>query len=312
MLAPCHQQKTHYWWPLKQVKNRQQGIKLVLRHSLFFNTQTPLPFMKSLLFTGFLLAAFPVYVIAQTPDSVKTQPARVMSDVQPTVTRTTGLESGVLGLMQGNSTNTFVNVIDNRYEGLRGTPYFLPNWLPGDVELNGGVKYRNQRLKFNAATQNLLVKEPRTGDSVIVDAQQIRHFLLYQAVVTDTSKHQNAWFFKRYTDLKTNEKDLGNGYFLVLYDGKTTLLKQVRKIFKKADYKDPYSTNVRYDTYDEEGIYYILRPDRELVRIKRNKKALIEVLTDQKEALTAFADQQKLTGKNDEDLVKLVAFYDKL
>ncbi len=277
-----------------------------------------------------LLLAFPFWLVAQTPDSLKTKPARP-AQTPDNITRTNELESYMnSGQMMGRSINTVVVQVDNRYEGLKGTPYFLPDWCAGEVELNGGIKYKNPLLKFDAARQNLLVKDLRTGDSVIVDARQVVRFVLYQrdaaqrdAAQRDaaqtandqenaTAQTRNAWLFKRYTDLKTSDKDLGSGYFLVLYDGKMTLLKQVKKTFRKADYKDPYSNNVRYDSYDDDATYYLLRADRQLTRIKRSKKAVFDALADQKTALTTFADEQKLSGKTDDDLVKLIQFYDGL
>lgn len=278
--------------------------------------------MKLLLLSGLLLA-FPLCVVAQTPDSLKTKPARpaLAPPMPATVTRTNELESYMnSGQMMGRSINTVVVQVDNRYEGLKGTPYFLSDWSAGEVELNGGIKYKNPQLKFDAARQNLLVKDPRTGDSVIVDSRQVVRFVLYQrdaarsAVATEntTNQNQSGWLFRRYADLKTDEKDLGGCYFLVLYEGKTALLKEVKKIFRKADYKAPYSNDVRYDSYDDDVTYYLLRPDRQLTRVKRSKKALFDALADKKAALTAFADRQQLSGKTDDDLVKLVQFYNGL
>ncbi len=263
-------------------------------------------------------------MVAQTPDSLKTKPARPARtpSTPDNITRT---DYQTLGQFLGNNPGTIVNQVDNRYEGLRGTPYFLPDWLVGEVELNGGIKYKNPELKFDAARQNLIVKNPRTGDSVIVDSRQVVRFVLYQRGATspgaatetatvrgDAAQPQNVWLFRRYADLKTDYIDPGNGYFLVLYEGKITLLKQVKKTFRKADYKDPYSNNVRYDSYDDDATYYLLRPDRQLVRIKRSRKAVFDALADQKTALTVFADAQKLSGKTDDDLVKLVQFYNGL
>lgn len=285
--------------------------------------------MKLFLLSGFLLG-LPLWLAAQTPDSLKTKSARPgqtpPTPATRTRTNTTDLESYVNSdQMMGRSINTVVIQMDNRYEGLKGTPYFLPDWSAGEVELKGGIKYKNPQLKFDAARQSLLVKDPRTGDSVIVDSRQVVRFVLYQRDATRSAvapentpdqrgaaQNQSGWLFRRYADLKTDEKDLGSGYFLVLHEGKTALLKQVKKIFKKADYKAPYSNDVRYDSYDDDATYYLLRPDRQLVRVKRSKKALFDALADQRVALTAFADEQKLSGKTDGDLVKLVQFYDRL
>lgn len=194
---------------------------------------------------------------------------------------------------------------DTRYEGVQGTPYFLDDWTKGRIDMVNGSKYENVPLKYDARNQNLVLRRDQTRDSIIVFPMQVSQFLL-------RADDGAVWVFRRFPQAKIKDNNLKDSYFLVLYDGKTLLLKQVTKVFKKADYRDPYSTNVRFDSYKSDYAYFILRPDNTLVKIKKSKKALFEVLNDKKTNVEEFAAQEKLEFKTDIDFVKVVKKYDEL
>lgn len=195
--------------------------------------------------------------------------------------------------------------VDNRYEGVQGTPYFLNSWVQGSIDLVNGKNFDDVPLKYDAFSQNLILRRDNMRDSIVVFPTQVKQFVL-------RADDGAEWLFRRYPDVNVRNIDLKDGYFLVLYDGKTSLLKRVSKVFKKADYKDPYSTNVRYDAYNNDFTYYILRPDKSLVKIKKSKKALYDALNDKGANLDAFASQENLAFKSDTDFARVVKYYDGL
>ena len=206
----------------------------------------------------------------------------------------------------GAGPNSMVNTIDNRYEGLKGTPYFLPDWLKGQVEMTTGKNYTNVPLKFNAHKQQLILLRTGSGnDSIIVDANQVKRFTL-------AGNDGQTYLFERLPTANTNDQALKDGYFLVLYDGKTALLKRIAKTFKSADYKNPYASEVRYDAYQNAFSYYLFKPDQTLTKVKLSDKSIIDALADRKDDLKAFVKQENLTVKTDSDAILLVKKYDSL
>ena len=195
--------------------------------------------------------------------------------------------------------------VDNQYEGVRGTPWFLNEWMLGRIDMTNGLKYDNVPLKYDAFSQNLFLRRDATRDSIIVFPVQVKQFVL-------RADEGIEWLFRRYPMVKVKDNDLKDGYFLVLYDGKNSLLKRVSKVFKKADYKDPYSTNVRYDAYNNDYSYFILKPDNTLLKIKKTRKAFFEALNDKGANFEGFASEQKLDFKTDTDWAKIVKYYDEL
>lgn len=200
--------------------------------------------------------------------------------------------------------NGITPTVDTRYEGLKGTPYFIPAWSKGLVDLTNGTHYTNVPLKFDAYRQSLIMLREKMGDSIIVNPGQIKAFTIMDA-------NGNGYLFKRYTGL-TGDRQLSEGYFMVLYEGKSAMLKRVNKLFQKADYKGAYSADVRYDSYADDVSFYLLRPDKSLVKLKKSKKGILDTFSDKKAEVNRFIDEKKLDFKSEYDLAQVVQFYDSL
>lgn len=192
---------------------------------------------------------------------------------------------------------------DFRYEGFKGSPLFINEWINGQISLADGRVFDDVPLKYNAYTKGLFMKSP-AGDSIAVFSNLVNSFIIKDSV------SKSDFVFKRYPLAKFLKKQGSDLYFLVLYEGKTSLLKLISKVIKKADYKDPYSNNVRYDTYEDANEYYILKADNSLIKIKKSKKALIETFIDKEEDLNEYITQQNLAVKTEAELVRIVAKYD--
>lgn len=260
-----------------------------------------------------LLLMVPLSLRAQTVDSSRVNrplgpnPARASTTTPPSSAPplTTQEMSQIVNSVGGGShPGVMVRTIDNRYEGLRGTPYFLNDWSKGQIEMIDGKRFVDVPIKFDAFRQALILLRPKMGnDSIIIDRQSVSQFRL---VSTDGQEY----VFRRYPGIKSLEAE--GTYFLVLYEGKNSLLKRIVKTFQGADYKQPYSNNIRYDTFNNDFAYFILRPDNTLVRVKKSKKAIYEALSDKGANFEEFAAQEKLNFKTDTDFAKIVKYYDEL
>ena len=263
--------------------------------------------MKSLFLTILLSVAF-LRIWAQKPDSTKNTSPKTAPVYQSNPNdRRNGYETyQSTSQIVGSGPYTMVNTIDHRYEGLRGTPYFLPQWNKGEIEMVSGQHYKEVPIKFDAFRQHLILLRTWAGnDSIIVNADQVKSFQL---------KNGDGQFyvFRHIPTAKTNDELLKEGYFLVLYQGKSALLKRVVKSFRQADYKNPYSTGTRYDEFRDVISYFLLKPDQTLEKVKLSDKSLIETLGDRKEELNAFVKQEKLSVKTENDAITLVKKYDSL
>ncbi|MBD2704905.1 hypothetical protein IC229_30010 [Spirosoma sp. BT702] len=251
-----------------------------------------------------LLTLIGINVMAQKADTSATKPKRAVID-NPN-SRRNGYETyqnsaeltGV-GLAPGAAINT----IDHRYEGLRGTPYFLPEWNKGQIEMTAGQNYKDVPIKFDAFRQQLMLLRTWMGnDSIMVNPETVKSFQFRDA-------NGQTYLFRRLTAPQESQPQ---GYFLVLYSGKTALLKRIEKKFKPADYKDPYSNNTRYDQFRETDTYFLQKPDQTLAKIKLSDKALLEAIGAHQDELKAFAKQASLNLKTEEGAASLLKQYDNL
>jgi hypothetical protein len=85
-------------------------------------------------------------------------------------------------------------------------------------------------------------------------------------------------------------------------------LKQIKKIFIEEKAFNSATITRRFDTQNS---YYVFK-DEKMDRLKRSKSGLLDILSDQKELVEKFISNNKLTVKSDDDLAKIVAYYNSL
>lgn len=241
--------------------------------------------------------------LAQSRDTTKANPN---NQFNPNARRNGYETYQSMNQIVGSGPYTMINTIDHRYEGLRGTPYFLPDWNKGQIEMVAGQHYKEVPIKFDAYRQHLVLLRTWAGnDSIIVNADQVKSFQL-------KNSDGQLYVFRHIPTAKTDDEALKEGYFLVLYQGKTALLKRIVKAFKQADYKSPYSNGTRYDEFRDLNSYYILKPDQTLEKVKLSDKSLIDALGEHTDELKTFVKQEKLSGKTESDAIQIVQKYDSL
>ncbi|MBC6607702.1 hypothetical protein H8B13_12810 [Hymenobacter sp. BT188] len=160
---------------------------------------------------------------------------------------------------------------DNRYEGVRGTPYLISAWIPGTIQLASKVPLPETKLKYDA-NQRLLLMLRSPKDSTYVDMNKVEGFVL-----NDPTKSQPR-AFKRFYDAP--DPALRQEYFEVLVPGNYSLLKLQRKTLQKASYSGAYSADRRYDELLDQTDYYIRTADGRLQPFKLNAKALAAALPE--------------------------------
>ena len=160
---------------------------------------------------------------------------------------------------------------DNRYEGVRGTPYLVPGWVPGTIQLASKVLLPETKLKYDASQRVLLMlRGPK--DSIYIDMNRVEGFVL-----SDPTKLNDRTFQRIYD---APDPALRREYFEVLAPGSYSLLKLQRKTLQKASYSGAYSTDRRYDEIVDQTDYFIHTADGRLQPIKLTGKALQAALPE--------------------------------
>lgn len=176
-------------------------------------------------------------------------------------------QENIKNLVEGSAFVRF----DNRYEGVRGTPYLIPSWLPGSVQLASKVPLPELKLKYDA-NQRLLLLLRNAKDSIYLDMNRIESFVL-----NDPTKTQPR-AFKRFYDAP--DPAMRREYFEVLVPGNYSLLKLQRKTLQKASFAGAYSADRRYDELVDQTDYFVRTADGRLQPLKLNAKALTAALPE--------------------------------
>ena len=194
--------------------------------------------------------------------------------------------------------------MDELYEGIRGTPYLFTGWRQGNIYLKDSSQIKNINIKYNIYTDDVLYLNSKSGDSLIIERSLIREFQM----LNDSAS--NIITFKEMNMKPGND---GKSTFVkVLYDSKSEFLMKYIKVFIKADYKGAYTAGRKYDEYTDDLQYYILKDNNELNKIKLGKKAVIKVLAEKENKIKSFIDQQGLTLDNENDVIKVLDYYDSI
>jgi hypothetical protein len=212
----------------------------------------------------------------------------------------------------GKSNNqSAVQTFDDRYEGVRGTPFLSDRWASGTVKLRNGKVHDKVQLKYDVYQDELVVKHPYDR-AVIPDKLTITQFVL------DSAQSGDSLHFILVRYLPNSRKFPSNHFAQVLYgslsDSQTSALlaTHTRKLIK-ADYQGAYSADRRYDVFGPVMTsYYLVKPNGQTDRFKPTRRAVRQLLKDKKKAIDEFMTVEAIDPENPDDLARLIEYYDQL
>jgi hypothetical protein len=104
-----------------------------------------------------------------------------------------------------------------------------------------------------------------------------------------------------------NKDDLG-GYSIELVNGKNSLYKKIKTVFKDfVPAANSYASDTPASFKTQDPIYFIKKEDGSIKKLK-NQKETLEQFPDKKEVLSTFFKSNKIKFDRDEDLIKLTNF----
>ena len=189
-------------------------------------------------------------------------------------------------------------IMNQKYTDVQGSPFLSDSWTKAIVRLKSNGTFKNLEVKYDLVEDQLLFRNNKT-DQPMEFIDQVLEFKL----VTDDGI--SSLFMKGFKAIDNNTT---NSFYQVLCDGGIQLLK--RKI-KKVIEDRAYSSAVTVKTFNEVESYYIAKANTP-IKIKKDKKQILSVLADHAAELENYIQQNKLNVKVDEDLIKLIAYYNTL
>jgi hypothetical protein len=211
-----------------------------------------------------------------------------------------------LDVLGSQNLSTYVNTFDERYKGVKGTPFFLAQWGKADLLVQDKYIYEQVDLKYNVYENHLLYRKP-TGDLIILEPKQISSFTLTDSLGLHT------YSFKRLQDVTGHDAITVGRFFLMLHEGEKAMLAMLPiKDMVKADYKGSYSANRDYDELVEEHIYFFVDATKRMQRVKLNKKSLQKLVADKQDQVNAYLAKERIDASTEEGWIKTLAYYETL
>jgi len=185
------------------------------------------------------------------------------------------------------------------YETITGDPYLYKDFHEGELILQNGGKYK-LNLRFDIYGNQVHLKNNENIFGII-------HPERIALIIIDTVK----FFYCNYVKSPGSESSNHSSYFILKTDGKCKLLLRKNIRIQDAEPPRPYQ-EAKPAKFVHTGDTYYIKLGQENAVLIRNKKDIISVLTDQKEALKKFIKSNKSNLKNIEDLIGIVDYYNNL
>lgn len=183
------------------------------------------------------------------------------------------------------------------YTNLEGSPFLVNDWLNGMVKLGNGNTFKDVPLKYNELEDVLCFKSSK-GEELMF-AVPVQEFTL---PVLKNGNLQQRHFRNGYTG--GNPK----AFYEVLSDGGVQLLKRSSKVIQED--KEYNSATVNQKII-ESIKYYLLVADK-MISLKKDKKFILNALGNKQEQLEAYITSNNLNLKDDNDLAKLINYYNSI
>jgi hypothetical protein len=194
-----------------------------------------------------------------------------------------------------------IKTFDNRYEGVRGTPYIFEAFLPGEVFLKSKSKIAVKELNYNCFENEIAYNDPVKKTTMLMNPYQVEMFVLINGDERLT-----------FAPVKLKE-DSEIIFAQVLYNKGSLVYKVFQKDFVKANYEGGYSADRKYDEFvDKYDLFFMKEGELILYKAKKSKKQMLSAFPGKEKEISSFIKSNKLDLKEEDALVSLLEYYDSL
>jgi hypothetical protein len=172
---------------------------------------------------------------------------------------------------------------------VEGSPLLLPDWVPGVLYLKDGHKADKFLLNVDLYSNEILFQHE--GNPLVV-VNPVKEIVLFTGAV-------DLLFRAGYLPV---DKNTETTFYQVLQDGPTSLLKLTRKIIKeRKEYNQPVVKE-----FDIIETYYIVKAGKVPEKISKNRKSVLEAISDRTGKLEIWVEKNGYKCKTDDELKKVV------
>jgi hypothetical protein len=188
-------------------------------------------------------------------------------------------------------------LLEIKYVNVNGSPFFNDTYVKGVAKLQNSQTFNNVFLRYDQIQDMVFFKNDLKEENAMTFASPAVEFKI--PVGGDT-----AVFAKLITG--NSKKD---GYYQVLYDGKTSLLKKMKKALVN---KSTYGSGGEEKSISSTVTYFLITSQGKLLQIKSETKSILKALGNNQEKVEKFINTQGVDLKTDKDLIAVIKYFDNL
>jgi len=202
-----------------------------------------------------------------------------------------------------DATSGIVRKFDNRYEGVKGSPFWFDSWSTGSLIFENGKHVDNVQLKYNVFEDELIIHKSNEG----------QFYLPKESVRSFTLQHQGSTENINFVKYIHPKKDSAFQYYRLIVSGTINLIEYIKVVFEKADFEGGYSNDKRYDEFKKyPGFYYFSEPGVKPQKLKSNPNAISKIFPGKNDQVKKYVIKSGLDCTNEKDLIQIFDYYSEI
>lgn len=178
-----------------------------------------------------------------------------------------------------------------------GSFYLNEEFQIGNILLKNRREIKNYPIKYDLKYNRM---EINAGNIIkVLNCEDIYNFYIFG----DNEEYRNVDYFDETNDL--------GGFFQIIASGSVSLLQHTDIKIMPANYVPETDTGRRSDKIVKTDSYFFSKGKR-VFEITGRKNKDLDIFGDRESQVKEFVQDEKISFKNENDLVKLVSFYNSL
>lgn len=190
----------------------------------------------------------------------------------------------------------------SRLADVKGSPFYSDSWRLADITFSDGNTFKGLNVKLNIHTHELIYLSPGNIEIILKDGV-VRRMIFYDS--TETGTAVTRLFV---SGLPLADKDTSYPFFEILAEGKANLLKMTKK--KITVTKDALMPVNEKEFVNSEILFLFMKG--ELKKCESDCRFYSRFFDDKKESIENFISANNLKCRKQEDMLKLIRYYNSL
>lgn len=202
-----------------------------------------------------------------------------------------------LGSTSGTGT---IQTFDNRYKGVKGTPFAFEKWYEGEIFMKAKKRVKFPNLNYNVFDNIIAYKEMESNAIFEVNRGLVDFFIIYGP---DTMRFEPL-------EIERKQESI---FAEILHKGKVRLYMAYEKEFLKANYEGGYSADREFDEFVDKVSYYVrFEGSDEAIKLRTSRRMSKQFPDHNKEMRNYLSNFSGRELNEKGILLKVIEHYDSL